>query len=153
MKSTIFNQPIILELKLHHKVISLDPSIEFCKLYLYKSLHKLIGKYCNISRLESGRYEQKQENNNYADILNKLNIKPYYQKIEEQLKNVQVYVNTWLNYEALYQIDINTIQNQLEDNIDSWNQMLLDIKEGRQTFDNSETQKEFGVIFVDYRHI
>jgi dynein heavy chain 1 len=39
----------------------------------------------------------------------------------------------------------------LGDNIESWNKLLIDIKEGRATFDNSETEKVFGSIIVDYR--
>lgn len=31
--------------------------------------------------------------------------------------------------------------------------MLTDIKHGRQTFDNSETEEHFGAIVVDYRMV
>ena len=39
----------------------------------------------------------------------------------------------------------------LGSNIESWNKLLIDIKEGRSTFDNSETEKVICAFVVDYR--
>jgi dynein heavy chain 1 len=38
----------------------------------------------------------------------------------------------------------------LGDNIDKWNKLLNEIRQGRKTFDNSETKKNFGAIIIYY---
>ena len=60
-----------------------------------------------------------------------MNLKNYYQIIEDKLKLVKKYIDTWQNYEALFQIDLNSILSVLEDDIDSWYKMLSEIEDGQ----------------------
>jgi dynein heavy chain 1 len=39
----------------------------------------------------------------------------------------------------------------LGDDIDKWQRLLEEIRRGRSTFDNSDTEKSFGSVLVDYR--
>jgi dynein heavy chain 1 len=39
----------------------------------------------------------------------------------------------------------------LGDDIEKWQKLLSEIKQGRSTFDNSDTEKYFGAILIDYR--
>ncbi len=73
--------------------------------------------------------------------------------MEEHFKKVQRYIDPWLNYEALYAIDILDVEKLLGDNIDAWDAILTDIKEGRSLFDAEKTTENFGVIIIDFRLI
>jgi dynein heavy chain 1 len=73
--------------------------------------------------------------------------------MEEHFKKVQRYIDPWLNYEALYAIDILDVEKLLGDNIDAWDSILTDIKEGRSIFDAEKTTENFGVIIIDFRLI
>jgi hypothetical protein len=56
-----------------------------------------------------------------------------------------------LSYQSLWKIDIRKVYERLEDDIDDWQKLLNEIKGGRSTFDNDQTEIYFGAILVDYR--
>jgi len=45
------------------------------------------------------------------------------------------------------------VEKLLGDNIDAWDSILTDIKEGRSIFDAEKTTENFGVIIIDFRLI
>jgi dynein heavy chain 1 len=54
----------------------------------------------------------------------------------------------------LCEIDIKKVCDKLGDNIELWQRLLEEIKDGRKTFDNSETEIGFGSsIVVDSRMV
>ena len=57
----------------------------------------------------------------------------------------------WFNYESLWIIDSKKIFDKLGDDISLWQKLLNEIRENRKTFDNSQTEKYFGPIIIDYR--
>ncbi len=122
-----------------------------------------MGIICSLPRLEATRYETsnvgpkdqgRRDTNNYSSILKKISsdvLQGAYKKINSIISDSENYVKTWLNYQALWEIDSKKLYSVLEDNIDKWHQLLNEIKQGRSTFDNSETERYFGSVLVDYR--
>jgi len=51
----------------------------------------------------------------------------------------------------LWKIEARKIYESLGDDINKWQDILNEIKSGRTTFDNSETEIFFGAILIDYR--
>ena len=77
-----------------------------------------------------------------------------YDKINTVVSAAEGYVRTWTNYQALWEIDVKKVYDRLGDNIEMWQRLLEEIKDGRKTFDNSDTEKVFGsAIVVDYRMV
>ncbi len=79
------------------------------------------------------------------DILNHA-----YLTLERHISSADDYVKTWKSYQTLWDIEASFIFGQLEENIDRWHQLLNEIRHGRKTFDNSETEKQFGAIIIYY---
>lgn len=48
-------------------------------------------------------------------------------------------------------IDPKKIYEKLGDDITLWQNLLNEIRENRKTFDNSQTERYFGPIIIDYR--
>ena len=66
-------------------------------------------------------------------------------------RSMKGYVNEWLRYQALWDLQPDSLANRFKENIPDWMQLLADIKKSRATFDTSETRKEFGPsLFIDY---
>ncbi len=91
----------------------------------------------------------------YRDILTRLPggsavLENAYQGIETTLKKVKDYVNEWLRYQALWDLQPDSLVVRFKENISDWMQLLADIKKSRATFDTSEIKKEFGPITIDY---
>lgn len=98
--------------------------------------------------------EQTKKDNTYSTILRRIPnevLLGAYQKINKCIEDSEKYVKTWLNYQALWEIDPRKIYERLGENIENWHQLLEEIKKGRSTFDNSETEAYFGAILIDYR--
>ena len=56
----------------------------------------------------------------------------------------------WQSYQALWDIEQGAVYDLLGDNIERWNQLLNEIRQGRKTFDTSEDYKLFGGIEISY---
>jgi dynein heavy chain 1 len=76
-----------------------------------------------------------------------------YSTIESKLEEVQKYVVIWLQYQALWDMEANTLYSQLGTDLNKWQQLLGEIKRARTTFDNSATRKSFGPIIIDYAQV
>jgi dynein heavy chain 1 len=59
-------------------------------------------------------------------------------------------VKTWLSYQVLWDIQPKNIFDKLGDDMEKWQQLMNELRAGRKTFDNFESEKQFGAIFIDY---
>lgn len=93
-----------------------------------------------------------------------------YAAIEVKLDEVRKYVGIWLQYQALWDMEASTIYSKLGDDLNKWQmvfsrllyiglfahfvfQLLGQIKRARTTFDNSQTDKKFGPLVIDYAQV
>jgi dynein heavy chain 1 len=66
---------------------------------------------------------------------------------------VSRYVKVWLQYQALWDIQSDTIVNRLGEDLDKWQQLLVQIKKARKTFDTSDTTMEFGPVVINFSQV
>ncbi|CAD8134930.1 unnamed protein product [Paramecium octaurelia] len=162
----LVNQTVVHELKLQDQIIYVDPPVEYAKYFWFQEFHKMIGQICSLPRLVANRFDNTIQQNtgpwgtqrdlDYSTTINKINqqlIKDAYSQIGQLLEDMEQYVQTWLNYQSLWELDIKQVEQILQDDIEKWQQMLTDIKQGRATFDNSTTEEHFGAIIIDYRMV
>ena len=69
------------------------------------------------------------------------------------MAKVGAYVDKWLQFQSLWDLEAEYVYSQLGDQLSSWQQLLLEIRKTRSTFDNSETQRSFGVAIIDYEQV
>merc|ERR1712038_1604057 len=155
----ILDKPIKHPISIRDQALVVDPPLEDSRLILCKEIQRWIRVIAELQRLRcywQGGGMDDTENLDYSNALGDLKsaalIKAY-QKIEEKIKSTQSYVNTWLQYQALWDMDIEMITEQFKDDLKSWKRLLLDMKSSRRTFDNNSTQTRFGPILVDYKAV
>merc|ERR1712228_909057 len=155
----ILDKPIKHSISIRDQALVVDPPLEDSRLILCKEIQRWIRVIAELQRLRcywQGGGMDDTENLDYSNALGDLKsaalIKAY-QKIEEKIKSAQSYVNTWLQYQALWDMDIEMITEQFKDDLKSWKRLLLDMKSSRRTFDNNSTQTRFGPILVDYKAV
>lgn len=76
-----------------------------------------------------------------------------YSAIEEKLLAVASYSKVWLQYQSLWDLDAEQVYADIGDDVAQWQQLVSEIKDARSTFDNSETERSFGCILVDYEQV
>lgn len=73
--------------------------------------------------------------------------------IESKISTMQGYLDKWLRFQSLWDIEAESVYNRLGDSLDMWQQLLLDIRKTRSTFDTTETQHSFGVAVIRYEQV
>jgi dynein heavy chain 1 len=76
-----------------------------------------------------------------------------YEVIEGKLREVHEYVSIWLRYQALWDLQPSQVYDKLGDELPKWQQILQNIRKARGTFDNSESERSFGAIAIDYEQV
>ena len=91
----------------------------------------------------------------YRDLLTKLPggqkvMEKAYEMVDTTIESVTSYVDEWLRYQALWDLQPDSLSNKFGEDIAKWMKLLTDIKKSRATFDTSDTKKEFGPVVIDY---
>jgi dynein heavy chain 1 len=60
--------------------------------------------------------------------------------IETKVQQLKEHVAKWLQFQSLWDLEVEYIFNRLGDPLAHWQQLLTEIKKARSTFDTSETQ-------------
>lgn len=151
------------EIRIQNQVIYLDPPIEAARASWYRQLHQWLSVICSLPRVKSSRYELTLANRDvpdgnetYLDLLGNLNndsLQNAYQTIEAKLTVVHDYVNKWLQFQSLWDLESDYVFNRLGEDLGKWQQILVEIKKTRSTFDNADTEKSFGSIVIDYGQV
>ncbi|TPX53424.1 hypothetical protein SeMB42_g00788 [Synchytrium endobioticum] len=150
------------EMKLRSQCMYLDPPVEKARESLYRQFHDWLAIVCGLKRIQSSRYEldvtaaQTNQNTTYSSLLANVtsNLLPKaYAILENTIDDASKYLNVWIQYQALWDLDEQMLYNRLGDDLRQWQQLVLEIKKARSTFDTSETSKNFGCISIDYEQV
>ncbi|KAI9501195.1 dynein heavy chain [Coemansia spiralis] len=93
----------------------------------------------------------------YKDLLSRLpdnSLFEAYRSVTAMTKQAASYVQIWLQYQALWDLQIDYVLSFLGNDLTRWQSILLEIRRARSTFDNSETVKYIGAhCIVDYEQV
>ncbi|KAK7047179.1 dynein heavy chain [Paramarasmius palmivorus] len=163
MEHNMVVKPIVHEIRIQNQVIFLDPPIEYARATWIKQLHDWIGVVCRLRRIQSSRYEiglQMQgvtdSETTYVSLLTHFTddtLERPFSLIEAKVQMLKEYVNKWLQFQSLWDLEAEYVFNRLGDSLAHWQQLLTEIKKTRSTFDTSETQKSFGVCVIEYEQV
>ncbi|KAJ3411544.1 hypothetical protein HDV05_002063 [Chytridiales sp. JEL 0842] len=158
-----FIQVSVHELCLRNQIMHLDPPLDSARNGWYKQLHVWLSEVCDLHCIHSTTYEMglpvlgaTERSLNYRHLLTKLPsnvLSAAYDALENKLKCVSDYIQIWFRYQSLWDLDIDIILSKLGDDLHSWQNLVLEIKKSRTTFDNSEKKKSFGCLVVDYEQV
>ncbi|KAI9031438.1 dynein heavy chain [Hyaloraphidium curvatum] len=153
---------LVHEIKIRNQTMFLDPPIENAREKMYQQLHDWLAVVCTLPAIQSSRYELgldldgSTKRSSYADVLVDLTdggLEKAYTAIESKLRDVSEYAKVWLQYQSLWDLDAEQVYASIGDDVALWQQLVTEIKEARSTFDNSETERSFGCILVDYEQV
>ncbi|XP_001636057.2 cytoplasmic dynein 1 heavy chain 1 isoform X2 [Nematostella vectensis] len=152
------------EVCIQNQVLFMRPPVEHAREHLINELHAWVGIITTLPRIQSSRYQvglerdESESDISYRNLLAMLPEGPEvlqdaYGSIEDIVEAVEKYSKVWLQYQALWDMDIGLVYNRLGEGLDKWMKLLKDIKKSRVTFDTSESKKVFGPIVIDYAQV
>ncbi|KFD71623.1 hypothetical protein M514_05338 [Trichuris suis] len=155
-------QPIMHEIRLTQQVMYLSPCIEEIRVNLLQQLFSWEAIVTTQTRISASRYqvgfERSQYPATYRNLLARMPsgckvLTDAYMVIENFVSKVKFYVDEWLRYQALWDLQADMLYDRLGTDLCRWMRTLHEIKEARATFDTSETRKEFGVVIIDFAKV
>lgn len=130
---------------------------------LILELYEYEGIITNQKRIQHSRYQlgiesESEYKTTFKALLNKLplNSKPLedaYETIETLINEADNYVNTWLDFQSLWDLQPDQLYTRLGKDLTNWMNCLNEMKDARKTFDTQETLKHFGPIVIDYNKV
>ncbi|KAK4049755.1 dynein heavy chain [Microbotryomycetes sp. JL221] len=161
--SALSIETVVHEVRIQNQVVYLDPPIEQARAGWYEQLQRWLKVICGLTRIQSSRYEiglkirsSSAEANTYATLLRALPVgqleRPF-SLVEKKLSEISEYVDKWLQFQSLWDLEPEYVYSRLGESLPSWQQLLLEIRKTRATFDNSETQRSFGVAVIGYEQV
>lgn len=63
------------------------------------------------------------------------------------------YVSSWLQYQSLWDMPVQTVRNRMGNDVRLWCQLLGEAKSARAVVENSSREKAFGPVIIDYSSV
>jgi dynein heavy chain 1 len=151
---------LVHEISIRNQVIYLDPPLEYARASWFSQLHQWLGIVCNLQKLKASRYEMNlnvddTEEEVFSDLPAHCaeTISEAYTAIEGKISVISAYVEEWLRFQSLWDLQSESVYNTLGDNLSKWLQLLQEIRKSRSTFDTSDVSRSFGNLIVDYEQV
>lgn len=129
-------QHAIHEIRITNQQMYLFPSIEEARFQITQQLFAWQAIVTSQTRLQSSRYQvglDKPVLQTYRNLLTKLPggsepLENAYEAIENKVSEVRHYVDEWLRYQSLWDLQADTLYGRLGEDINLWIKCLNDIK-------------------------
>ena len=152
---------LTLEILMQNQTVFLEPPVESARAEWWAQLHEWLGVACNLPLIMSSRYEMKidggpgESKTQFTHLLNLCadDLSIVYRVIEERLGGIVTYVDRWLQFQSLWDLEPDHVYSELGDDLAKWLQLLQEIRKTRETFDTSESSKSFGTLTIDYEQV
>ncbi|TKR93274.1 hypothetical protein L596_007763 [Steinernema carpocapsae] len=153
---------IHLEMRIAAQVMSIMPSMEQARAMLLDQLYAWQAVITQQKRISSTRYQlslnRDASEGTYRNVLSRLpqgQVIPEraYSSVDKLLHQVSEYVNDWLRYQALWDLQPEMLFERLGTELDKWMNTLVEIRKSRSTIDTQETQMNILPIVIDYTKV
>ncbi|KAK4989517.1 dynein heavy chain [Elasticomyces elasticus] len=146
---------------MRNQLIYLDPPLETARANLLSNLHNWLSVVCDLHVVQPSRYEMKLglEAKAAVPTFSKLAsrcvdvLSDAYNLIEHKLEEVAQYVDKWLQFQSLWDLQSEQVHDSLGEDLSMWLQLLQEIRKTRGTFDTSEYSRSFGHLSVHYEQV
>ncbi|CAI4230233.1 unnamed protein product [Auanema sp. JU1783] len=150
-----------IEIRLTAQTLYISPSIEWTRARLLEQLTEWHAVVTNQPRISSTRFElamNRELQTTYKDVLCRLPsglavIMEAYNTIDNIMSKVEDYVNEWLRYQALWDLQAEILYERLGTDLSKWMKTLVEIRKSRSTFDTQDYQKAIFPVVIDYSKV
>ena len=153
---------LTLELLMRNQIVYLDPPTEFARANWLDQFQEWLGIVCNLPTVKASRYELSLDDGgpgngsiDFSYLCNRCipDLAVIYQEMESKHLEISAYVEKWLQFQSLWDLESEHVYDVLGDDLAKWLQLLQEIRKTRETFDTSETSKGFGSVTIHYEQV
>ncbi|KDO30766.1 hypothetical protein SPRG_04667 [Saprolegnia parasitica CBS 223.65] len=143
---------------LKNQILVLEPSVAQAKAMWLQELETIVSGICHLDKIQSSTYDAfqplvsnaspsrrraKRKENSFQDVLKMLPpglLLSSYDVLHTCLHAMEQYVLTWLQYQALWDMEASRVIGKIGTDIGQWQQLLVEIKDERSKFDTVQAQ-------------
>ncbi|CAH0480997.1 unnamed protein product [Peronospora belbahrii] len=164
------------QILLKNQVLYLEPSVGDARRDWLAQLQHLLNSVCDLPKIQTSTYENvygkstvpamlslprksarsRRREGVFKEALNQvpldLLIKAY-SVLDVTLSDVEKYASTWLQYQALWDMDAQSALNSVGEDLRKWQHILVAIKNERNGFDAVFNTKRFGPVVINYQQV
>ncbi|KAL1976030.1 hypothetical protein VTN31DRAFT_4422 [Thermomyces dupontii] len=152
---------LVHEISMRNQVLHLDPPLQYARASWFTHFSQWLGVICNLEKIKSSRYQisidvdESQRPDTFGNLPEHCTaeLTEVYHTIEARLEEISKYVDKWLQFQSLWDLQAERVYEILGDNLSQWLQLLQEIRKSRATFDTSEVSRSFGNITIDYEQV
>ncbi|KAL1303469.1 hypothetical protein AAFC00_006850 [Neodothiora populina] len=151
----------IYEMAMRNQSIYLDPPLDNARASWTQHLHDWIGIICSLPKIQASRFEMALTYNSNmtaadfsdltllcVDVLSRA-----YSAVEDTLQVISSYVDEWLQYQSLWDLQSEQVYEHLGEDLSLWLRCLDEIKARRSTFDTTESVRTFQHLSIEYEQV
>lgn len=154
-------EPCLHEMAMRNQSIFLDPPLESARASWLNHLHDWLSTICSLPKIQAARFEMALGfNSNTTDmtfsdlpLLCVDTLSAAYKTVEDKLQLIRDYVDEWLQYQSLWDLQSDQVNEHLGEDLHMWLNLLDEIRTRRSTFDTTETQRSFEHLTIEYEQV
>ncbi|CAH0489695.1 unnamed protein product [Peronospora farinosa] len=164
------------QILLKNQVLYLEPSVGDARRDWLAQLQILLNSACNLPKIQTSSYENvygkstvsglssstlksassRRRERVFKEVLKQVPLDllvQAYSVLDVTVCDVEKYASTWLQYQALWDMDAQTALNSVGEDLRKWQQILVAIKNERNGFDAVFNTKRFGPVVINYQQV
>ncbi|CAK8687664.1 unnamed protein product [Clavelina lepadiformis] len=161
MQEDLVIKQLVYEMRVKNQVIYAFPNVNLIMKELLHELHAWENHILRLPRILSTRYQvgadqcMTDKDLFYRECLTRMPSGPIalqrcYESIIKLYNEVSQYIRDWLQYQNLWDMQAERLYEKLGNNVQTWQELLVEIRRRRTTFDTLENCKTFGPVVVEY---
>ncbi|CRG84277.1 Dynein heavy chain, cytoplasmic [Talaromyces islandicus] len=153
---------LVHEVSMRNQVLHLEPPLQYARASWFSHLGQWLGVICNLEKIKSSRYQisldvekTQLSDTSFVGLPQHCSeeLAEVYGAVETRLLELSGYVDKWLQFQSLWDLQADQVYDILGDDLSQWLQLLQEIRKSRATFDTSEVSRSFGNITIDYEQV
>ncbi|GAB7338645.1 hypothetical protein MBLNU457_5378t2 [Dothideomycetes sp. NU457] len=149
------------ELAMRNQSIYLEPPLENARAIWLERLHSWLSVVCSLPRIQASRFElalghdRQPSELSFCDLplLCVDTLAGAYAAVDERFQQVDQYLENWLQYQSLWDLQSDHVHQHLAEDLSLWLQLLQEIRKRRDTFDTTATNKVFTHLTIEYEQV
>ncbi|GAB1730251.1 hypothetical protein NU195Hw_g9200t1 [Hortaea werneckii] len=149
------------DIVMQNQVIQLEPPLQDAKAGWLDNLHAWLAIVADLPRIQASRFESAltiggpAAATTYSELplMCMDALASLYESIATKLDVAQTYVDEWLQFQSLWDLQLDQIQDDIGEELDLWLQLIQEIRQKRDTFDTSGNKRSFGHLVINYEQV
>ena len=158
--SALLKDPITHEICIESSVISVRPPLLEARLRMVDSLQRVLANICELPRLTCWDIKRATANSRVTQTfrsslakVSSADLGRCLEAADESVLSAEKYVMRWLQYQTLWDMDVDNILEGVDDDVQSWERLLRDMKASRSAFKDGRVNINFGPIIVQCQRV